>query len=155
MTSPPGPLAVIEAVTLAAVASDLHRRLRTDFGRDVRPASGDEEGCASWLRAVPFGGARPARRVRSLAANPFGCKHDSESGRLDSASETAAMPLKEPRRFRPELAAQRLASKHPPRSVAAEGGLALCHDRNSGLVLAAGACRRRLASGRQSSVAAA
>jgi hypothetical protein len=41
----------------------------------------------------------------------------------------AALPLKEPRRFRPELAlaAQRLASKHPPRSVAAEGGLALCH----------------------------
>ena len=33
------------------------------------------------------------------------------------------MPLKEPRRFRPELAAPRLACKHPRRSVTAEGGL--------------------------------
>jgi hypothetical protein len=55
------------------------------------------------------------------------CKHDGRESSL-SAAGAAAPSLKEPRRFRPELAAQRLASKHPPRSVAAEGGLALCHE---------------------------
>jgi hypothetical protein len=51
------------------------------------------------------------------------------SGRDRPASETPAL-LKGPRRFRPELAAPPLSSKHPPRCVPAEGGLALCHEGN-------------------------
>jgi hypothetical protein len=31
-----------------------------------------------------------------LAANPFGCKHETKSGRLGSAGETAALLLQRP-----------------------------------------------------------
>jgi len=94
-------------------------------GRDRAPGRGHHrvtgplasEGSASRppLRPIP----RTPRRVPPA------------SGLIEERKQprVAALPLKEPRRFRPELAlaAQRLASKHPPRSVAAEGGLALCH----------------------------
>jgi hypothetical protein len=43
-------------------------------------------------------------RARLLAATPFGSKHGAECGRHDSAGETAAMPLKRPRRLCSELA---------------------------------------------------
>jgi hypothetical protein len=55
----------------------LHRQ-NPDFARLLAsPAFGDEEGCASWRRVTPPT-SRPAWRARSLAATPFGGKHDSE-----------------------------------------------------------------------------
>ena len=46
------------------------------------PAFGDEEGCAASLRAAPFCARAACTRARSLASNPFGCKHEAENGRL-------------------------------------------------------------------------
>jgi hypothetical protein len=68
-------------------------------------------------------------RVSRSAASSWPLLADSGHGPMPDGvpGSVPASPLKEPRRFRPELAVQRLASKHPPRSVAAEGGLALCH----------------------------
>jgi hypothetical protein len=71
---------------------------------------------------------RPRRAKRRPWDTPFAALPLwATSGSSLSRADVARLPLKEPRRFRPELAVQRLASKHPPRSVAAEGGLALCH----------------------------
>jgi hypothetical protein len=49
----------------------------------ARPASDDEEGCAARLRAAPFVGRAVCARAKSLAAIPFGCKHEAESDDLE------------------------------------------------------------------------
>jgi hypothetical protein len=64
-------------------------------------------------------GAETATRLKSslsptaippLAETPFGGKHETESGRLGSASETAPLPLKQRQRICSELAEPPAAS---------------------------------------------
>ncbi len=90
------------------------------------PGFGDEKGRAAWLRAAPYCARAACTRARSLAASPFGCKHESESGRLGSVGETAALPLKElsARRLlikRDARASKRRTSRAPPKPVVKSG----------------------------------
>jgi hypothetical protein len=55
----------------------------------VSCAFGDEEGCPARRRAAPFCARSACTRPRSLAADPFRCKHEAESG----VSAQSARPL--------------------------------------------------------------
>ena len=86
----------------------LRKQIGNSARRRVRPGFGDKQDCASWLRPHRSashgkqGGRDRYLRPRSAASTI------PKSGRLDSASETAAMPLKlkEPRRMCPKLAGE-------------------------------------------------
>ncbi len=89
-----------------------------------RPALGDEEGCPARLRAASFCARAVCTRAKSLSGNPFGCKHEAETGRLLSVGETA---LHCPKRLSPTcvlIARDAQSSKHSHRCVLVEGGLA-------------------------------
>ncbi len=51
---------------------------------------GEEEGCAARLRGVQFFDRARRPRAKSLAAMPFGCKHEAETDDLAPGADVVA-----------------------------------------------------------------
>ncbi len=65
-------------------------RVRRPSALDASLAFGEEEGCAARLRAAQFFGRARRPRAKSLAAMPFGCKHEAESDDLEPEADVVA-----------------------------------------------------------------
>jgi hypothetical protein len=75
----------------------MHRHGGNSARPIARPAFGEEKGCAARLRAAQFFGRARRPRAKSLAAMPFGCKHEAESDDLEPEVDVVARGAKQRR----------------------------------------------------------
>src|ERR1035441_2643049 len=92
-------LASVPRTQTGSVPTQVHSSRRRRAG----PAVGDEEGCAARLRATPFFARAACTRAKSLAAIPFGCKHDAESDAIEPVRAVVAYGAEHVSRSAPGL----------------------------------------------------